>query len=151
MMESFTQILMDWGYTGIFLSALLAGSVLPFSSEVVLAALVLAGLHPAGALLSAALGNTVGGMTCYYLGRLGRTEWIEKYLRVEPAKVERLQQFLRGKGAWMAFFAFLPVVGEAIAVALGFLRSNVPLTVLAMGLGKLARYAAILWLILHSW
>jgi hypothetical protein len=44
----------------------------------------------------------------------------------------------------MAFFAFLPFVGEAIAIALGFMRSNVTLTVFSMFVGKLIRYIVML-------
>lgn len=142
--DQLIQLLIDWGYLGLFLSALIAGSILPFSSELVLVALVKLGLSPAFCVLSAALGNTVGGMTCYYIGRLGRTDWIEKYLRVKPEKVERMQRFLQGKGALMAFFVFLPIVGEVIAIALGLMRSNVWITTLSMFTGKLLRYVLML-------
>ena len=142
--DQLIQLLIDWGYLGLFLSALIAGSILPFSSELVLVALVKLGLSPALCVLSAALGNTVGGMTCYYSGRLGRTDWIEKYLRVKPEKVERMQRFLQGKGALMAFFVFLPIVGEVIAIALGLMRSNVWITTLSMFTGKLLRYVLML-------
>lgn len=143
-MESLIQILTDWGYAGLFLSALLAGSIVPFSSELVMAALVAMGLKPWLCVLSASLGNTLGGLTCYWLGRLGRMDWIEKYLGVKPEKVEKMQRFLQGRGALMAFFTFLPFVGEAIAVALGFMRSNLALTSLSMFAGKLARYVVML-------
>lgn len=142
--DQLIQLLIDWGYLGLFLSALIAGSILPFSSELVLVALVKLGLSPVLCVLSAALGNTVGGMTCYYIGRLGRTDWIEKYLRVKPEKVERMQRFLQGKGALMAFFVFLPIVGEVIAIALGLMRSNVWITTLSMFTGKLLRYVLML-------
>lgn len=149
-MESFSQILIDWGYIGLFLAAVLAGSILPFSSEIVLLALVKLGLNPIGCLVSATFGNTIGGMTCYYLGRLGRIDWIERYLHVRRQKVERMQRFLKGKGAMMAFFAFLPFVGGVIAVALGFMRSNLPLTVTSMAVGKLLRYVVLLWIFLTT-
>lgn len=143
--DTLIQLLTDWGYFGLFVSALLAGSIVPFSSELVLAALVKLGLNPTLCILSAALGNTVGGMTCYYMGRLGRIDWIEKYFKVKQEKVERMQRFLQGKGALMAFFTFLPFVGEAIAIALGFMRSNLILTTTSMFAGKLLRYVAMLW------
>lgn len=143
--DTLIQLLIDWGYVGLFISALLAGSIIPFSSELVLVALVNVGLSPAVCVLSAALGNTVGGMTCYYMGRLGRIDWIEKYFKVKKEKIDRMQHFLQGKGALMAFFAFLPFVGEAIAIALGFMRSNLVLTTVSMFIGKLLRYMAMLW------
>ena len=139
-MDALIDILLQWGYTGLFLSALLAGSIVPFSSEVVMVGLVHIGLNPTLCVLSATIGNTIGGMTCYYIGRLGRVDWVEKYLKVKREKVERMQHFLQGKGALMAFFAFLPFVGEAIAIALGFMRSNLWLTTLSMFVGKLLRY-----------
>ena len=129
--DTLVQLLIDWGYVGLFISALLAGSIIPFSSEIVMVALVKVGLSPALCVLSATLGNTLGGMTCYYMGRLGRIDW--------------MQHFLQGKGALMAFFAFLPFVGEAIAIALGFMRSNLMLTTTSMFAGKLVRYIAMLW------
>lgn len=142
--DSLIQLLIDWGYVGLFISALLAGSIIPFSSELVMVALVKVGLSPTLCVLSATLGNTVGGMTCYYMGRLGRVDWIERYFKVKKEKIDRMQSFLQGKGALMGFFAFLPFVGEAIAIALGFMRSNVVLTTLSMLVGKLVRYIAML-------
>lgn len=143
-METITQLLIDWGYLGLFISALLAGSIIPFSSELVMVAPVKVGLSPAVCVLAATLGNTLGGMTCYYMGHLGKTDWIEKYFKVKKEKIEKTQRFLQGKGALMAFFAFLPFVGEAIAIALGFMRSNVFLTTTSMFAGKLLRYIAML-------
>ena len=146
--DTLVQVLTDWGYVGLFISALLAGSIIPFSSELVMGALVAMGLEPWLCVLSATLGNTAGGLTCYWLGQLGRMDWIEKYLGVKREKVERMQHFLQGRGALMAFFAFLPFVGEAIAVALGFMRSNFWLTTASTFAGKLARYVVMLWAIL---
>ena len=104
--DTLIQLLIDWGYAGLFISALLAGSIIPFSSELVMLALVKVGLNPAVCVLAATLGNTVGGMTCYYMGRLGKTDWIEKYFKVKKEKIDKMQRFLQGKGALMAFFAF---------------------------------------------
>lgn len=141
--DTLIQLLIDWGYTGLFISALLAGSIIPFSSELVMLALVKVGLNPAICVLAATLGNTMGGMTCYYMGHLGKTDWIEKYFKVKQEN-RQMQRFLQGKGALMAFFAFLPFIGEAIAIALGFMRSNVMLTSLSMFTGKLIRYIVML-------
>ena len=143
-MDALIQFLVDWGYLGLFLSAFIAGSVLPFSSEVVMVILVQMGLNPIICVLSATVGNTLGGMTCYWMGKLGKIQWIEKYFGVKKAKIEKVQAFLQGKGALMGFFAFLPFIGEAIAIALGLLRSNVWLTAFSIFMGKLIRYAVLL-------
>ena len=102
-------------------------------------------------LISATLGNTVGGMTCYYMGRLGKISWIEKYFKVKKEKVDKMVKFLQGKGALMAFFTFLPAIGEVIAIALGFMRSNTWLTIASMFVGKLIRYILLLYALESAW
>ena len=149
--DSIVQLLIEWGLPGLFISALLAGSIVPFSSELVLVTLVKLGLPPDACLLSATLGNTVGGMTCSSLGRLGKISWIEKYFKVKKEKVDNMVNFLQGKGALMAFFAFLPAIGEVIAIALGFMRSNTWLTVGSMFVGKLVRYILLLYVLESAW
>lgn len=145
LLDSLIQLLIDWGYVGLFISSFLAGSIVPFSSEVVMAATLGVGLDPTTIVVVVTLGNTAGGMTCYYMGHLGRMDWIEKYFGVKREKLEKTQRFLQGKGALMGFFAFLPFVGEAIAIALGFMHSNLWLTTISMFIGKLLRYIAMLW------
>ena len=63
------------------------------------------------------------------------------YLHVEKEKLERTQAFMEGKGAWMGFFAFLPIIGSAITVVLGYTRANIPISIASMTIGKLLRYA----------
>ena len=149
--DSLVQLLIDWGYLGLFISALLAGSIVPFSSELVMIALIKVGLSPVMCVLFATLGNTIGGMTCYYMGRLGNVVWIEKYFKVKKEKVDKMVNFLQGKGALMAFFAFLPAIGEVISIALGFMRSNIWLTVASMFAGKLIRYILLLYVLESAW
>lgn len=147
-MEAFLEFLASWGYGGMFVAAFLAGSVVPIGSEVVFALLLKAGLNPWFTLLAATLGNTLGGMSCYWLGLLGKREWIHRWLGVSDEKLDRASRFLQGRGAWCGFFAFLPYIGEAFAVMLGVMRSNQPITALSMLLGKALRYGVILLLTL---
>ena len=135
----------EYGYIGLFLASFLAATILPFGSEVVFAALIAAGLDAWTCIIVASVGNWMGGMTNYYLGRLGKTEWIEKYLKVKKEKIEKIQHWLRGKGASMAFFSFMPVVGDVIAIALGYMRANIYIVNTSMFAGKFLRYVAIMY------
>lgn len=119
-----------------FLSAFLAGTILPFSSEVVLLACVGLGLDPVWSTLFTTAGNALGGVTCYWIGRMGKTEWIEKYFKVDKKQMDRAVRFIHGRGSWMAFFSFLPVIGDALLIALGFMRGNFWITTLAMTIGN---------------
>ena len=119
------EYLIAYGYIGVFIAAFLAATVLPFSSEVVLTGVLLTGAAYWPCMVAATLGNFLGGMSCYWLGMLGKIEWIEKYLKLDPVKLQKVQNWISGKGSWMAFFVFLPGIGDFIAVALGYLRGNV--------------------------
>jgi len=134
------ETLINWGYLGLFVATFLAGSILPFSSEVVLSSLLIAGGNAWYCLLAASVGNFLGGMTCYWLGRLGNIQWLEKYLHVKEEKLNKAVGFLQGKGSFFAFFTFLPFVGDLLAVGLGYLRANPWITAISMLIGKSVRY-----------
>jgi len=136
-----------YGYFGLFLASFLAATILPFPSEGVLSIVLSYGLDPVACLMYASIGNTLGGMTCYWIGLLGKVEWMEKYLKIKYEKVEKMQRWMQHKGAVLALLAFLPVVGDVIAVSLGFMRSNAWYVFLFMFIGKTVRYAV--WMQVH--
>lgn len=135
--------LAEYGYWGLLLASFLAATVLPFSSEVVFAALIAAGIDIWTGILCATAGNAAGGATCYYLGKLGKTEWLVRWFGIKPEKIDKTIQWLHGKGAVMGFFGFLPAVGDVMLVALGFMRANVPVVMFSMTVGKFLRYLLI--------
>ena len=134
----------EWGYAGLFIASFLAATVVPFSSEVVFSALVFGGLDPWICVVVASLGNWLGGMSSYFLGRLGKMEWIEKYLRVKQEKIETYRERIQKYGDWFAFFSFLPGIGDIIAVASGFFRCRWWIVAISMLLSKFARY--VVWM-----
>jgi len=68
------DFLQQYGLWGLFLSGFLSGSVLPFKSEAVMSVLILAGVNISSAIVVATAGNTLGGITIFYLGYLGKME-----------------------------------------------------------------------------
>ncbi len=133
----------ELGYPLLFLASFLAATVVPFSSELVLSGMLVAGFDPYISLIVATIGNWMGGLTSYGLGWLGKWHWIEKYLRISTAKMAKVHAKIEGKEGWIAFFCWLPIVGDVLAVALGLIKSNFYRTALWMLIGKGARYA--LW------
>lgn len=115
-----------------FLASFLAATVVPFSSEAVLFGYLQ--LHPGNAALAVALatvGNTAGGMTSYLLGRFF------------PRKALPHLELVRKYGAPATLFAWLPLVGDALCVAAGWLRVNWLAALGFMAAGRLARYLAV--------
>ena len=130
---------------GTFLSAFVAGSIVPFSSEAVMVVLVRLGLDPALCLLAAATGNTAGGMTCYWIGHLGKREWFGRYLGIGEKQLDRAGRFLAGKGAWSAFFRFPALRRRSDRHPAGTHAQQRGITTLAMFAGKALRYVAVLY------
>jgi membrane protein YqaA with SNARE-associated domain len=143
-MEAIMDILEGYGYWGMTIAAFLAGSVFPFSSEAVMVSLQLAGLEPWPLFLSSSVGNVAGSMFNYYVGTLGRLEWIEKYLHIRREKVLRAQAWMENRGVWMGTLCFLPIIGSALSVALGYMRANPYKSFIAISIGKTTRYAVLI-------
>lgn len=144
MLEQFSAFLIQYGYLGLFLATFLAGSFLPFCSEIVVVGLIAVGLNPWLVLLVAILGNTSGGITSYGIGRLGKPEWFVRYLHVSPKRLNQAETFVKGKGAIMGLFTFLPFIGTAIAIVLGTMRANIPITFSSFTFGQFLRYSIVI-------
>lgn len=144
-MDTLIELLIQYGYVGMFLASLLAGSIFPFSSEAVMAGLLAAGLNPWPLVVYGTIGNVMGSLFNYFIGTLGRLDWIEKYLHVKPDKLDRAQRLMARYGAWIGFFAFLPIIGSAIAIVLGMVRANIWVTLVSFILGKIFRYLLIIY------
>jgi membrane protein YqaA with SNARE-associated domain len=144
-MDALIALLISYGYWGMFLTAFVAGSFFPFSSEAVMAGLLAAGLDPWGLIIYGTAGNVLGGMFNYSVGRMGRLEWIEKYLHVKQRDLDRATRFMAGRGAWMGFFAFVPILGSAITIVLGLMRANLPISLISITLGKFLRYVLLVY------
>jgi membrane protein YqaA with SNARE-associated domain len=122
---------MDASLWALFASSFVSATLLPGSSELVLVAVLKANPALAGAAIGVAtVGNTLGGLTTYLLGRILPNRMPESGAL---AWVRRL-------GAPVVLFSWLPVVGDALCAAAGWLRVHwLPVTV-CMAAGKLARY-----------
>ncbi len=144
-MDFLVDILTNYGYWGMLISAFLAGSFIPFSSEAVMLGLLATGLDGGQLVVYGSIGNVLGSMFNYGVGRMGRLDWIEKYLHVSKKDLDKAQRFMAGRGAWMGFFAFLPILGSAITILLGLMRANVPISILTITIGKILRYVVLIY------
>jgi len=145
MSQAITDFLLNYGYWGMLIAAFLAGSFFPFSSEAVMLGLYAAGLKTEELIIYGTIGNVLGSLFNYGVGRLGRLDWIERYLHVKKESLDRAQRFMAGRGAWMGFFAFLPIIGSAITICLGLMRSNLFISTISITLGKLLRYIILMY------
>lgn len=144
-MDALVDILSQYGYWGMLVAAFMAGSFFPFSSEAVMVAFQAAGLDPWTLIVYGTIGNVLGSVFNYYVGRLGRLDWVERYLHIKKDSLDKARRFMAGRGAWMGFFAFLPVIGSAITILLGFMRANIAVSLFSITLGKFLRYVLLVF------
>lgn len=143
------ELLLDLGYVGLFIGAFIAATVVPFSSDVMLVALLAAGGDPYIAIAAATLGNWFGGLSSYWIGYLGKWEWIEKYLKISRYKLEKQQHNIRKYGSLLALMTWLPIIGDVMAVALGFYKVDFKKSAIFMLIGKCIRFIA--WAVIYYW
>lgn len=136
----------DLGYAGLFLASFLAATVIPFSSEGLFLVMLFNGFNSWWLLFFATTGNTLGGMSSYGIGRMGKWAWIEKWLRLKPESVTRMQHKIFPYASLAAFFCWLPAIGDIIAVALGLIRVSWVKVLFWMTIGKLFRYILLIFI-----
>ncbi|MEF9985632.1 MAG: YqaA family protein [Bacteroidales bacterium] len=142
------EFLQEFGYIGLFIGTFLAATIIPFSSEFLIIGILVAGGDPAISFVCATIGNWLGGLTSYYLGYLGKWEWIEKWFRVSKASLDRQKSKIDKYGALVAFFSWAPFVGDILAIGLGFYKLNFTKCAIYMLIGKAARFA--MWILLYK-
>lgn len=125
----------------LFTSSFLAATLLPGGSEAVLFGVLTA--YPElywSALGVASVGNTLGGMSSYAIGLLLPDE--KAFLKKSGGNIRGLA-WVRNYGSPVLFLAWVPIIGDLLCVAAGWLRINWILAMLFMAAGKFARYWAI--------
>ncbi|OJF70830.1 hypothetical protein BK026_05840 [Alteromonas sp. V450] len=130
-----------------FLSAFLAATILPFSSEIVLSALYSSGLNGLSLLIVASLGNVLGSAVNYALGFKFGKEIATQRLKVSKATFDRASHTFTKWGKWSLFLCWVPIIGDPITLVAGVLRSPLWFFILAVTLSKTARYAALLYVL----
>jgi membrane protein YqaA with SNARE-associated domain len=129
---------------GLFASAVLAGSILPAQSELVLAALIRAGGQPAWLLVAVATaGNVLGAVINYGLGRGAERFRHQRWFPLSEAGWQRATRLFNRFGLWTLLFSWVPVIGDGFTVIAGAARTKFWLFALLTTIGKGGRYALI--------
>lgn len=136
------------GLLGLFIGTFLAATILPFSSDALYIAVLAATKDTAGCLLVGTLGNWLGSVVTYWMGWIGRWEWIEKWFKVKRETLEKQKVKIDKYGVWLALLAWIPIIGDVIAIALGFYRTRPWATMFLLLVGKFARF--LLWNLVYG-
>lgn len=130
------------GFLGLFILTFLSATVLPLSSEFFIYLMFANEYDPTICIVIATIGNSLGGFTNYGLGRLGNLNWLKK-VGMNQEKIEKHSIRIQKYGSWLAFFSWVPFIGDPLLVALGFFRSPFLKVAILTVIGKFLRYLTI--------
>ncbi|HSG19438.1 MAG TPA: YqaA family protein [Burkholderiaceae bacterium] len=121
---------------------------MPAQSEAVLAALLLAGEHPVWALLLvASVGNVLGSVINWLLGRGLVTFRDKPWFPASPAALARAEGHYKRHGRWSLLLSWVPIIGDPITVVAGVLRESIWVFLALVTVAKVGRYVVLVALI----
>lgn len=141
-----TDLNENWSLWGLFISAFISSTLLPGGSEAILALLATSSVHERWLLFAIATGgNTLGGISSWLIGRLMASRFSVQ--RMQQGKYVQAIERIRKWGSPILLFSWLPIVGDPLCLAAGWLKINFFYSALFIAIGKAARYAVILWIV----
>lgn len=137
----------SYGLAGLFLWSLLAATLVPFSSEAVLVAARAAEIAPTMHLfLVATAGNVGGALINWTIGGFCLRFMHRRWFPVHPVQLQKASAGFARWGGLILLFSWIPVIGDPLTFAAGALRYPLARFLIAVMIGKAARYAFVLWI-----
>jgi len=121
-------------FISLFLSAFISATLLPMGSEVFVVGLINEGYPLEQIILVATLGNTLGALTSYVIGRYGR-----RYGRAIKTS-ERVQRYYDRFGIYTLLLSWVPIIGDAFPLLAGWFRANITAVIVLITIAKFTRY-----------
>ena len=131
-------------YFGLFLAAFGAASLLPMQSEAVLVGMLLSAQYSVAQLLAVAtLGNVLGSVLNWVLGRSIERFRHKRWFPVSDAKLSKAQRFYQRYGRWSLLLSWVPIIGDPLTMIAGVMREPLWRFVLIVTLAKAVRYGVL--------
>lgn len=132
--------------TLLFFSAFIAATLLPMGSELALYTLLRQGFDPVVLVTVATVGNTAGSLVNWLLGKYLQRFQHKRWFYFSEAQINKAQRYFQRFGQYSLLFAWLPIVGDPLTLAAGILNVRLLPFLILVGLGKLLRYLAVVYL-----
>ena len=134
-------------YLSLFVISFLAATILPFSSELTLAGLIVTSNYDNLLLLIvASFGNVLGSVVNWALGFYSRNLSSKKWFPFKETQIEKSSKWFRKFGKWSLLFAWVPVLGDPLTLIAGLLRVKFLDFIILVAIGKVSRYLIIFYL-----
>ena len=137
-------------YLTLFFAAFVAATLLPMQSEAVLGGLLLSGKYSTALLIAVAtVGNVLGSIVNWLLGRGIERFRTRRWFPVKPEQLDKAQRWYQRYGKWSLLLSWAPLIGDPLTIAAGMLREPLWIFSLLVGIAKLSRYLVVSTLVLQ--
>ena len=138
----FQALVENYGAAGLFISAFISSTIAPGGSEAILVYLILNAEHTVLYLVVlATIGNTLGALTTFYMGRFASKKYPPRNTNLK--NFNKANALIRQYGSLALLLSWLPIIGDVLCLAAGWLRLNFAKSLFFITLGKFARYFVI--------
>jgi len=127
-------------YGGLFLAAFTAATLLPAQSEALVVGLLLTDYAPWLVLAVASVGNVLGSVVNWFLGRGIERFRGRRWFPVSPAALARAEGWYHRYGRWSLLLAWAPIIGDPLTIVAGVLRETFLVFLLLVSIAKIGRY-----------
>ncbi len=133
---------------GLFVTAFLAATILPFSSEAALAGAIAAQpLSWLALLMVASAGNVLGSVLNWWMGRAVANSSAPAWARIDPARLRRAEDWYRRWGRWSLLLSWAPIIGDPLTIAAGLMREPLRVFLPLVAAAKVGRYLVVVALV----
>lgn len=134
---------------GLFAAAFLAATVFPFQSEAILVGLLLAGYSPVLLLTVASVGNVLGSVFNWVLGRGIERYRDRRWFPVDAEALGRAQRWYGRYGKWSLLLSWAPIIGDPLTLVAGLMRERLGVFLALVSVAKVGRYVVLMWVTLR--
>jgi membrane protein YqaA with SNARE-associated domain len=140
-----------FSYLSLFAICYIAATLFPLGSEVMVVWMVTQDYNNGLVLVVASAGNFLGSLTNYFVGKWGSDFLLSRWIRMDPATLQRAQDLYGRWGAPSLFFNWLPIIGDPLTLVSGIFKLRLSLFSFWVSLGTVLRYLTVIWLTQWVW
>ena len=130
-----------FAYLSLFIISFLAATILPFSSETILATYLLSEIYNKFLLIFfASFGNILGSIFNWFLGIYLLKFQNKKWFPFSRTQIDRSSKWFKKYGKWSLLFAWVPIIGDPLTFVAGTMRIKFLIFLLLVSFGKIMRY-----------
>ena len=118
-MNELSELALNLGYPGVFLISFIASTLIPFSNEIVVAAMPALGYNIWLTAIWATAGGYLGSLLNYLVGKKGTDFLFARWIKIKPERWMQAERIFKRWGNWALFFVWLPIIGDPLAIVAG--------------------------------